>query len=141
MTPRPLTLTTPDRALLGQILAARSAAPDEARTLADLIIGLSDSVVVRPSDVPRSVVTLNSRVRIHIVGTDTSLILTLVVPGQSDMRKGQVSVLSPAGSALLGRREGDVVEYEAPTGRVRFRIEDVLYQPEAAGAEGNAGTA
>lgn len=138
MNARPLTLTAPDRATLGEVLAARTASSDDARALTDLIIGLSDSVVVRPSEVPRSVVTLNSRVRISLLGSDTGMVLTLVLPGQSDMRRGRVSVLSPAGSALLGRREGDVVEYEAPTGRVRFRIEDVLYQPEAAGAEGHA---
>ncbi len=138
MNARPLTVTAPDRALLGDILAARAASSDDARALTDLIIGLSDSVVVRPSEVPRSVVTLNSRVRVYLLGSDTGRILTLVLPGQSDMSRGRVSVLSPAGSALLGRREGDIVEYEAPTGRVRFRIEDVLYQPEAAGAEGSA---
>lgn len=136
MNARPLTLTTPDRAAIGEILAARTADPGDARALADLIIGLSDSVVVGPADVPPSVVTLNSRVRISILGTDAGRVLTLVLPGQSDMRKGRVSVLSPAGSALLGRRERDVVEYDAPTGRVRVRIEAVLYQPEAAGAEG-----
>lgn len=137
MNARPITLTTPDRATLGQILAARNAAADEARTLADLIVGLSDSVVVRPSDVPPSVVTLNSRVRIRTLGTDAERVLTLVT-GQSDLRQGRVSVLTPVGSALLGRREGDVVACDAPAGRVRFRIEAVLYQPEAAGAEGDA---
>ncbi len=104
------------------------------RALADLIVGLSESVVVESSAVPPSVVTLNSRVRIRTFGTDTVQELTLVVPGSADHRAGRVSVLAPIGSALLGRRAGDVVECEVPAGRVRFRIEAVLYQPEAAGA-------
>lgn len=133
MTTRPLTLTTPDRATLGQILASRNAATDEARTLADLIIGLGEAAVVRSEDVPPTVVTLNSRVRVRTVGTDAEREFTLVVPGHSDLRKGRISVLTPVGAALLGRREGDTVECDVPAGRLRLRIEAVLYQPEAAG--------
>ena len=133
MTTRPLTLTTPDRATLGQILASRNAATDEARTLADLIIGLGEAAVVRSEDVPPTVVTLNSRVRVRTIGTDAEREFTLVVPGHSDVRKGRISVLTPVGAALLGRREGDTVECDVPAGRLRLRIEAVLYQPEAAG--------
>lgn len=133
MTTRPLTLTDPDRATIGQLLASRSATAAEARTLADLILGLGESVVVRSSDVPPTVVTLNSRVRIRTLGTGAERVLTLVT-GQSDLREGRVSVFAPIGGALLGRREGDVVACDVPAGRTRFQIEAVLYQPEAAGA-------
>ena len=134
MTTRPLTLTAPDRATLGHLLASRNAASEEARTMADLIIGLNESVVVGSDDVPPSVVTLNSRVRVRTVGTDAEREFTLVA-GQSDLRRGRISVLTPVGSALLGRREGDVVDCDAPAGRFRMRVEAVLYQPEAAGDE------
>ena len=99
-----------------------------------MAVGLSEAVVVPSADVPPTVVTLNSRVRIRTVGTGTEREVTLVRPGRADLRQGQVSVLTPVGSALLGRRAGDVVDCQAPAGRVRFLIEAVLYQPEAAGA-------
>ncbi len=133
MSTRPLTLTAPDRETLRQILASRGSADREARTLTDLIVGLSGSVVVPSGDVSPSVVTLNSRVRVRTLGTDAERVLTLVT-GQSDLREGRVSVLTPVGAALLGRREGDVVECDAPAGRFRLRIEAVLYQPESADA-------
>lgn len=41
----------------------------------------------------------------------------LVTPGNGDPRTGRVSVDSPVGSAILGRRAGDEVEVEAPAGR------------------------
>lgn len=134
MTTRPLTLTAPDRALLGQILSSRAPAGDEARTLADLVVGMSESVTVPSAEVPRSVVTLNSRVRVRPLGADAAREFTLVVPGQADVQRGRLSVLTPVGGALLGRREGDVVTCEAPAGRVHYKIEAVLYQPEADGA-------
>ena len=46
---------------------------------------------------------------------------------------GKVSVLAPIGTALLGYRAGETVEWEVPGGVRRLKIEQVLYQPEAAG--------
>jgi regulator of nucleoside diphosphate kinase len=42
-------------------------------------------------------------------------------------------VLSPIGIALIGSKAGEVVECQAPLGMVRLRVEEVLFQPEAAG--------
>ena len=57
-----------------------------------------------------------------------------LVTGASDLGRGLLSVLTPVGGALLGHREGDVVMCDTPAGRVRYKIETVLYQPEADGA-------
>ena len=46
---------------------------------------------------------------------------------------GKISVLAPLGSALPGYRMGDVVEWEVPAGLKRLRVEEILYQHEAAG--------
>ena len=42
-----------------------------------------------------------------------------------------VSVLTPIGAAVLGNRVGDTLEWKAPTGVRRLKVEGVLYQPEA----------
>lgn len=135
MSPASSFITESDRATLSRLLALRKSAALDVRSLTDLAEQIDRAVVVPSSDVPPSVVTLNSRVRIRTVGTGDERVVTLVVPGYADMREGRVSVLTPVGGALLGRREGDVVECVVPAGRVRFRIEAVLYQPETAGAE------
>ncbi len=44
-----------------------------------------------------------------------------------------MSVLAPVGTALLGFSVGDSVQWDVPAGVRRFQIEDILYQPEAAG--------
>jgi regulator of nucleoside diphosphate kinase len=61
------------------------------------------------------------------------MVLRLVFPSEADFDRGRVSILAPIGTALIGYRVGDTVEWKVPSGRRRLRIEEVLYQPEAAG--------
>jgi regulator of nucleoside diphosphate kinase len=58
---------------------------------------------------------------------------TLVYPDEADILAGRLSVLAPLGIALLGARVGQVVEFDAPAGARRLKVEKVLYQPEGAG--------
>jgi regulator of nucleoside diphosphate kinase len=51
--------------------------------------------------------------------------LTLVLPRESDAGTGRVSVLAPLGTALLGYRVGDEIEWLMPGGLRRLRIEEV----------------
>jgi regulator of nucleoside diphosphate kinase len=58
---------------------------------------------------------------------------TLVFPSDADVEQDKISVLAPLGTAVLGYRLGDTFEWRMP-GRVRrLKLEQVLYQPEAAG--------
>jgi regulator of nucleoside diphosphate kinase len=89
--------------------------------------------VVASDRVPDDVVTMHSRVRVRDLDDDEKDTYTLVYPDDADINEGKLSVLAPLGTALLGTRVGDVVEFEAPAGTRRLKIERVLYQPEAAG--------
>jgi regulator of nucleoside diphosphate kinase len=89
--------------------------------------------VVTPTEVPKDVVTMHSRVRVWDIGAEESETYTLVYPDDADIEEGKVSVLAPLGTALLGARVGQVVEFDAPAGLRRLRIRKILYQPEAAG--------
>jgi regulator of nucleoside diphosphate kinase len=94
--------------------------------------------VVPASDVPKDVVTMHSRVRVRRVGDsdgdgDGPETYTLVYPEEADFSAGKLSVLAPMGTALLGARAGQEVEFEAPAGTRRIKVLKVLYQPEAAG--------
>ena len=51
----------------------------------------------------------------------------------ADMGKNKLSILAPIGAALLGYRVGDVIEWPVPSGTKSLRIEEIIYQPEAAG--------
>jgi regulator of nucleoside diphosphate kinase len=89
--------------------------------------------VVARTDVPKGVVTMHSRVRVRDLEEGESMTYTLVYPDDADINSGKVSILAPLGTALLGARVGQVVEFEAPAGARRLKVEKILYQPEAAG--------
>jgi regulator of nucleoside diphosphate kinase len=86
--------------------------------------------VVRSDDIPADVVTLHSRVRVVDPDDAGDATYTVVMDGQASTTA--IPVMSPMGVALLGRREGDEIGYRLDSDLRRLRIEDLLYQPEAA---------
>ena len=104
-----------------------------ATLLASLKEELGRGKVVRADRVPKSVVTMRSRVCVHDLSGDERETYTLVYPEEADIDVGKLSVLAPLGTALLGIRAGQIVKFDAPTGQRRLRVEKILYQPEAAG--------
>lgn len=90
--------------------------------------------VVSREKIPRDVVTMNSRVVFENETTRERREITLVYPGSADIDAGKVSVLVPVGTALLGLRAGQSIDWELPGGeKQRYRIVEVPFQPEAAG--------
>jgi regulator of nucleoside diphosphate kinase len=89
--------------------------------------------VVPAADLPRGIVTMRSQVRVRDLDDDETETYTLVYPEEADIDAGKLSVLAPLGTALLGTRVGQVVEFDAPAGARRLKVEKILYQPEAAG--------
>jgi regulator of nucleoside diphosphate kinase len=96
---------------------------------------LDRAQIVPAHEVGRRVVTIQSRVVVEDAETHESETYTLVHPEYADHEAGRLSVLAPIGTAILGYREGDLIEWEVPAGTRWIRIRKVLYQPEAAGHE------
>ena len=94
---------------------------------------LEHACVVTPADVPPDVITMNSKARLRDLDTGEEMIFTLVFPGNASIEHDRISVVAPIGTAMLGQKVGDEFEWEVPAGSVRLRVEEVLYQPEAAG--------
>lgn len=90
--------------------------------------------VVPPQDIPRDVVTMNSKVVFEDLASHEQRETIIVFPEDADPVAGKISVLSPVGIALLGLAEGTEAELPLPHGRTtRIRIREVSYQPEANG--------
>ena len=94
---------------------------------------LEHARVVPQSEIPQDVVTMNSKAKIRDLESGETMTYTLVFPSQANVDDGKISVLAPIGTAMLGHRVGEEFEWHVPAGMVRLRVEDVLYQPEAAG--------
>jgi regulator of nucleoside diphosphate kinase len=82
--------------------------------------------------IPRDVVTMNSEVRMQDLESGSIQCYKLVFPSQFRW-DFSVSVLAPIGTAMLGYRVGDVIEWPVPRGMRRLKVQEVIYQPEAAG--------
>ncbi|MDD2671020.1 MAG: nucleoside diphosphate kinase regulator [Syntrophales bacterium] len=89
--------------------------------------------LIDPEHVPADVITMNSRVHLKDLDSGEDLILTLVFPSGADIKENRISILAPIGTALLGYREGDAIEWKVPSGLRRMRVVKIIYQPEASG--------
>jgi len=98
-----------------------------------LMEDLDRASIIDAEDVPHDVVTMNSVVCVADVDSGEEMTFTLVYPEGADLSQEKVSVLAPVGSAVLGYRTGDMVEWKVPSGQRRLKIEKVFHQPEANG--------
>lgn len=93
---------------------------------------LERATVVANDDIPEDVVTMDSEVRVKDLNTGRIATYKIVFPRDAHVAENRISVLAPLGTALLGYRAGDVIEWEMPAGKKRLKVEAVTYQPEAA---------
>jgi regulator of nucleoside diphosphate kinase len=96
--------------------------------LEELDAELERAFIAERNEVPRDVITMHTRVQVLDLTSSERRELVLVFPWESDPAAGRISVLAPLGTALLGYREGDEVEWIMPGGLRRLRIEKV-WQP------------
>lgn len=94
---------------------------------------LKHARVTSPREVPPDVVTLNSKVRVANLNTGADGVYTLVFPRNADSAPENISILSPLGTAVFGRRLGDVFTVGAGEDAPVHEITQMLYQPEASG--------
>lgn len=129
-----IVITHTDRQRLGTLIekASQDGLADR-RLLDDLELELERARAVESQDVPSDVVTMNSTVRLRDLETDETFEYMLVYPNDADPAEDRVSVLAPIGTAIIGCRQGDVIEWPIPAGIARLAIEEVVHQPESEG--------
>lgn len=91
------------------------------------------AVVVDSKDIPQDVVTMNSKVGITDTESGETMTYTLVFPSAANISENKLSILAPLGMALLGYRRGDIIQWPVPSGVRKVRVDEIIYQPEAAG--------
>jgi len=134
MATRKLYITEFDKSRLEELIAvAEEFGGHDRKDLESLAEELEKAEVVSPKNVPADVVTMNSKVVLRDLDTSEEMTYTLVFPRDANIDAGAISVLAPVGTAILGYAKGDVVEWPVPSGVRRIRIEEIVYQPEAAG--------
>ena len=98
-----------------------------------LLNELNSATIVDPHEVPVDVVTMNSIVKIRFVNTNKQVQFRIVYPDEANVRENKISIFSPVATALIGYKVNDEIEWIVPSGMTKIRIEEIIYQPEAAG--------
>jgi len=86
---------------------------------------LEHSRVIDPDVLPKDRVSLLSRVEFTNLSTDTRMVFEIVSPHEMDLEAGKISLKSPIGAALMGRKVGEIAEARVPSGTLRLRIESI----------------
>ena len=138
MRERPIVVTDLDARRLRALLDRRSetSSVDQVH-LQKLQAELERARVLLWAEMPTDVVTMHSEVRVLDLESGERSDYALVFPREADVSAKRISVVAPLGTALLGFREGDTVEWMMPGGMRRLRIERV-HQPDPGEAQAQA---
>ncbi len=88
---------------------------------------LEHSRVIDPDVLPKDRVCLLSRVEFTNLSTQTRMEFEIVSPHEMDLEAGKISLKSPIGAALMGRKVGETVEARVPSGTLLLRIESIAF--------------
>ncbi len=86
---------------------------------------LEHSRVIDPDVLPKDRVSLLSKVEFTNLSTNTRMNFQIVSPHEMDLEAGKISLKSPIGAALMGKKVGEIAEVRVPSGTLRLRIESI----------------
>ena len=86
---------------------------------------LENSRVIDPDSLPKDRVSLLSRVEFTNPNTNVRMTFERVSPHEMDLEAGKISLKSPIGAALMGKKVGETVEVRVPSGILRLRIDSI----------------
>ena len=86
---------------------------------------LATAKIIDPSTLDTSKVAVLTKVTITNLGTKKTVTYQLVGEKEADLKAGKISASSPIGKGLIGKQVGEVAEVQAPTGLLKFRVENI----------------
>jgi transcription elongation factor GreA len=88
-------------------------------------ITLVKAKMIDAKDLPNDKVYILSKVKLKDLKTNDQCEYLLVSPEESNFEDHKISVTSPIGKALLGKKKGDAVDIKVPAGMLRYKILDI----------------
>ncbi len=86
---------------------------------------LDRAAIIDPADFPADVVTMNSTVEFEDLSTSEVEEYTITFPEQANVEQRRISILAPIGTALIGCRVGDLVQWSTPGGIRHMKVRRV----------------
>ena len=87
---------------------------------------LSMADIIDPQKLPKDRAVFASSVMLENIDTSENVIYQLVGPDEADIEKGRISVSSPLGKAIIGKKPGDEIFLEAPGGKRFYELIEIL---------------
>jgi transcription elongation factor GreA len=81
--------------------------------------------VIKPDEMPNDKVYILSKVKIKNLKANAIMEYLMVSDEEADFEKRKLSVISPIGNAIMGKKIGDIVDIKVPAGNVKFEILDI----------------
>ena len=86
---------------------------------------IANARLVDESKLDNSKALVLSKVKIRNKGNGSVMTYLLVAENEADLKAGKISVSSPIGKGLLGKKVGDVAEIHVPSGKMLFEIVEI----------------
>jgi transcription elongation factor GreA len=86
---------------------------------------LANCRILEADNIDTSKVSILTKVRITNLANNKSMVYQIVSEKEADLKQSKISVTSPIGKGLLGRKVGEIAEVNAPTGVLKFRVEEI----------------
>ena len=86
---------------------------------------LENARVIDPDALPKDRVCLLSHVEFTNLNTNTRMKFEIVSPHEMNLEAGKISLKSPIGAALMGKKVGEIAVAQVPSGTLRLRIESI----------------
>lgn len=87
--------------------------------LEDLI---ANARIIDESKIDTTQVQILNKVKLKNLKTNTVVEYTLVAESEANLKENKLSISTPIGKALIGKKVGDVVDVQAPSGLIKFEI-------------------
>lgn len=87
---------------------------------------LGNAEIIDPDQLPKDRAVFGCRVLLENVDTGENLEYQLVGPDESDIGSGRISVASPLGKSIIGKKSGDEITLQAPGGKRFYELVEIL---------------
>ena len=87
---------------------------------------IANTRVIDENSIDTSKVSILTKVTLTNLATRKQVTYQLVSENEADLKAGKISVTSPIGKGLLGKKPGDVAEVQAPAGILKFQVENIF---------------
>ena len=115
------TLTITDYNILRELVKSAKDATN-IREIALLTQELDRAIVNKEDVFDESIVRMKSKVTVEDLTTKQQMKIQIVMPSQSNIKEGKVSILAPICVAIIGFKENDEVEWQLPSGIKTLKI-------------------